>query len=465
MAQFQKDVKLGILIFLKIIGRKWKKILGTVFVFLLFILLVLLAKPAKTTSISEGILGTYQTHDLPESVTHLLSKSLVLPDQSGRMTGNLAEGWDTNNDATVYKFKLKGNLFWSDGSRIKSSDVEFAIPDVEVSYPDDQTIQFKLKGAFSAFPSLLTKPVFKKGTLVGVGPYKVERLEKSRIFITKLVLKKANLSLNTIPEVVIRFYPNEKTAQLAFELGEVQSLIGINTAAAFSDSNLSKFRRKTNYQKIVTILYNVKDPALSNRSMRQTLSYSTPEIEGEILAKTPVQPSSWAYTDNVNDYLENPEAAKAALKRAGNASSSEILKKEITLTTTPQLENAGRQIVASWNKSGIKAVLRIESGIPQNFQALLISQSIPVDPDQYSLWHSTQEKTNLTGYSSARVDKDLEDGRKLLKEEDRKTKYVDFQKQLLEDSPATFLYFPKINIIYLSKIENHLNEILSIQLP
>ena len=112
---------------------------------------------------------------------------------------------------------------------------------------------------------------------------------------------------------------------------------------------------------------------------------------------------------------------------------------------------------------GFDTKLRIETGIPQNFQALLITQSIPTDPDQYFLWHATQTKTNLTKYDSKRVDKDLEDGRKIITEEDRKQKYFDFQKTLLEDAPAAFLYFPKYNIVYLKKVESLLDKVLNIQ--
>ena len=118
-----------------------------------------------------------------------------------------------------------------------------------------------------------------------------------------------------------------------------------------------------------------------------------------------------------------------------------------------------------WQELGLNAKLRVESGIPQNFQALLITQIIPQDPDQYQLWHSTQTLTNLSKYSSPRADKDLEDGRKTASEEERKEKYMDFQKVLMEDAPATFLYYPKYNIIYLKKIEGLLSKILPIQLP
>jgi peptide/nickel transport system substrate-binding protein len=153
------------------------------------------------------------------------------------------------------------------------------------------------------------------------------------------------------------------------------------------------------------------------------------------------------------------------MDNAKAASSKEMMHKEIVLTTTPQFEAIGKQIVTAWQELGVKSVLRIESGLPQNFQALLVAQNIPGDPDQYSLWHSTQAQTNITGLDSKRVDKDLEDARKSLDEEKRKASYIDFQKELLEEAPATFLYFPKYNVLYFNKVKPHLDQILPLQLP
>jgi len=148
------------------------------------------------------------------------------------------------------------------------------------------------------------------------------------------------------------------------------------------------------------------------------------------------------------------------LQRAKTALSDDQLHSELILTATPNLEEVGKVVASAWKTLGFDSKLRVESGIPQNFQALLITQSIPVDPDQYFLWHATQTKTNLAGYNSKRVDKDLEDGRKIISEDDRKAKYFDFQKTLLEDAPAAFLYFPKYNTTYLKKAEPLLNKVL-----
>lgn len=457
-----KLIRLHFLILIAFLKRKKQLLL----IFPVILALVLIQLKFKilnysTNNLSEGMVGTYQENDLPLEVTKLISQGLVEADQNSHLTTKLAAGWQVNNDATIFTFTLKEGLKWSDGSVVRASDLDINIADVGVSYPNENSIQFKLKEPFSPFPSLLTKPIFKKNTLTGVGPYKIIKIEKSRIFITKITIQSLDPKL---PNLTIRFYPNEKTAITGFNLGEFQVLLGVNSPET-QNNNLMVGKQFDDYSKIVVILYSIKDPLLSNRSFRQALSFVSPKIDGKVLAKSPYPPKLWAYIEDSKGYLSNPDLAKAALERAKNSSSPELLKKELTLTATPQHEEVAKKIISAWREIGINATLRVESGIPQNFQALLITQSIPLDPDQYFLWHSTQEKTNLTKYDSKRVDKDLEDGRKTIQEEDRKVKYVDFQKTIMEDSPATFLYFPKYNVAYLKKAESKLNQVLSLQLP
>lgn len=408
-----------------------------------------------------GLIGTFQEHDLPEEVTELISTGLVKVDKDGKAAPNLVTGWETNKDATQFKFKLKDNLRWSDNTPIKAQDLGFSIPNTEISFPDEQTIQFNLKEPYSPLPSLLVKPVFKKGTLLGMGPYHVVKIEKSRIFITKITLKGDNPNL---PTLYLRFYPSENVAVTGFQLGEVQALLGLSNSKVLSQNPLIGIKRRTDYSKIVTLLFQTQDALLKNRSLRQALSYKTPQIENEEAANNPYPRHLWAYDATAKKYLSNQKEAEAALERAKSSLPEDKLHAELILTATPNLEEVGKAIVTAWKELGFDAKLRIESGIPQNFQALLITQSIPPDPDQYFLWHATQGKTNLAKYDSKRVDKDLEDGRKLIDGEERRTKYFDFQKTLLEDAPAVFLYFPKYNIVYLKKIEPLLDKILNLQL-
>lgn len=455
-----KTIKLTLLVCLEYIKRNKQLFALTIIFFVSLILTqlkfnILFGK----SDLRIGLVGTYQEHDIPQDVGKLLSKGLVEADENGQMKPNLLEGWEVNNDATVFKFKLKSDLKWSDGTPIKATDLNFAIPNTELSVLDEKTLQFKLKESYSPFPSLFTKPVFKKGTLLGTGPYKIEKIEKSKIFITKISLVSDNEDL---PLIFIRFYPSEKVAVTGFNLGEVAVVLGLSNPKQINHNPQASLKQSVDFSKIVTILYSSVDPIVSNRSLRQALSFASPKLEGEETANNPFSPTSWAYDPDSKKYLSNIEEAKLALERAKSAIDKDKLKQELILTATPNLEGVANKVVSGWNGLGFKTKLRIESGIPQNFQTLLITQSIPEDPDQYFLWHSSQEKTNLTKYSSVRVDKDLEDGRKAMTDEERKAKYFDFQKTLLEDAPATFLYFPKYNIVYLKKVEPLLDKILSL---
>ena len=67
-----------------------------------------------------------------------------------------------------------------------------------------------------------------------------------------------------------------------------------------------------------------------------------------------------------------------------------------------------------------------------------MGQEIPVDPDQYFLWHSDQS-TNFTNYQNTRIDSLLEKGRQTIDQNKRKEVYQEFQQFMLEDPPAIFL--------------------------
>lgn len=455
-----KSVKLAILIGLEYLKRNILIIAGTVLlVAALIIAQVKLNLFYSSNVLRIGFIGTYQEHDLPLEVTRLLSSGLVEASEAGRLKPNLVKGWEVNNDATEFTFKLKDNLVWADNTKIKAADLKVEIPNTVLTIVNDNTFKYKLKESYSPLPSLLTLPLFQKGKLVGVGPYKVTKIEKSRIFITKMILEPINPSL---PVLNIRFYPNEKVAITGFNLGEVQVLMGVNNTAVFADNPLTLTKAKTDYSKIVTVLFRTSDNLLKSRSLRQALAYQTPKIVGEVEANNPYTPGFWAYDKEAKKYLDNPDEAEEALERAKSQVSEDMLKGELILTSTPNLKEVAKKITDAWKKLGFDAKVRVESGIPQNFHALLITQSIPLDADQYFLWHATQSKTNLSKYDSKRVDKDLEDGRKIISENDRIVKYFDFQKTLLEDAPAVFLYFPKYNIVYLKKASLLLDQVLKI---
>jgi peptide/nickel transport system substrate-binding protein len=114
----------------------------------------------------------------------------------------------------------------------------------------------------------------------------------------------------------------------------------------------------------------------------------------------------------------------------------------LNLSVSPLLIDKAEIVAECWRNVGLNVNLQVVSAIPTDYQAFLAILDIPEDPDQYSLWHSTQESTNITHYQDVRIDKLLEDGRSEIGTESRKKIYLDFQRYLLEDAPAAFLYYP-----------------------
>ena len=98
----------------------------------------------------------------------------------------------------------------------------------------------------------------------------------------------------------------------------------------------------------------------------------------------------------------------------------------------------------------------VENVIPErNFEVLLSVRQLSTDPDQYSLWHSSQtNNANITSLESERVDKILEDGRKTFDKKKRKETYNTFNRILADEAPAIFLYYPKYFWLVNKKVEN-----------
>ncbi|KKU96857.1 MAG: Extracellular solute-binding protein family 5 [Candidatus Amesbacteria bacterium GW2011_GWB1_48_13] len=125
----------------------------------------------------------------------------------------------------------------------------------------------------------------------------------------------------------------------------------------------------------------------------------------------------------------------------------EKLPDNLVLSTVPTYLPEAEQLKKDWGQLGIKVSIQVTPDIPDEFQALLVAQAVPSDPDQYNLWHSTKDDTNLTNLKNPRIDKLLEDGRKIIDLRERLAIYQDFQKFLLDEAPAIFLYYPQSYLI------------------
>lgn len=385
-----------------------------------------------------GIIGRYGIDDLPLDLQSEISIGLTKLNETGNAIPGLAVSWEAQEDGKVWVFKL-GNYKWQDGTKVKSSDINYNFTDVLSETLDDRTIKFILKDPFSPFPSIVSRPIFKRG-LLGTGEWKVSKfsLVNSGEYLEYIKLIKDN-QIKTI-----KFFDAEETARTALKLGkidQIQEIIDLKDLANWKNLSVSKQIRRDRY---VGIFINNEDPILSDKSLRQALTYAIDKsvFDGE-RAISPISLNSWAYNPQVKQYAYNPDRARELLK---SLPKDQLKNLSIKLATTPSLLLIADKIKTNWEAIGVKTHVQVSNVPFENFQTLLAIQSVPADPDQYSFWHSTQISTNVTKYhtskESQRIDKLLEDGRRTLDQEERKKIYQDFQRFLVEDSPVIFLYHP-----------------------
>lgn len=381
-----------------------------------------------------GITGRYEPDSLTSEIQELIGQGLTHIAEDGTVEPALASAWNTPDKGKTWIFTLSADKTWQDGERITSRDISYEFTDVSIEKPDDLTIIFKLENPFGAFPSVVSRPVFKKG-LLGTGQWKVEKISISGTYTQQLVLK------NSLGDKKIyKFYPSEERTKLAFKLGEVDEVHSLFNTEPFSSWNTVSIEEKVDQNRIVAIFLNTQDNILSEKTVRQAMAYA---IEKDLLgarAISPISSNSWAFNSQVKNYAFSQDRSKALLEDAPEGSFDNI---EFTLFSSPTLLPVAESVVKNWNDVGLPSKVQVVSGIPLEYQAFMVIFDIPRDPDQYVLWHSTQTETNISKYQNPRIDKLLEDGRIAVDLETRKGIYLDFQRFLLEDSPAIFLYHPK----------------------
>lgn len=406
-----------------------KKFKGVIFIGLIigiifFLFLIFLLPSMTSTKQKIGLVGRYTVDNLPEEISTKISNGLTKTDELGNVVPSLAKSWETTDGGKTWIFKLDENAKWQDGKKITSKDINYEFSDATIERLDDLTIRFNLDNQFSAFPVILTKPIFKKG-LLGTGEWEVKKAELAGGYVQNITLidKEKN-------KIIYKFYPTEERLILGFKLGEVDIVRSLQDISDFEKWKIVNVEDEVGFYSFVGIFLNTENEKLSEKAVRQALSYAIDKSAYGQRALGPISPFSWSYNPQVKQYSKDLEKVDEAKKLS------------IKLSTLPNLLKTAEKIAEEWRNIGMTVEIEVVTSVPQDYEAFLATVDIPKDPDQYSLWHSTQTGTNISRFKNPRIDKLLEDGRTELDQEARKKIYLDFQRFIVEDVPAIFLYHP-----------------------
>ncbi len=430
--------------------KRWGKIIALVLLIaVVFLLLVFLNRrfiktliPVTNTE-TIGVAGDFPEDDfpnnLPEEVLTKTSRGLTKVLPNGQVAPDIAKKWEIRDDGKTYIFYLNEGLEFTNGKKLDSGVVNYNFNDAKIEKPAKSVIIFKLKDKYSPFlVTVANRKVFDKN-LTGVSSYKIKDIKTKDGFVKSIEL----LSKEDKKKIIYYFYPTQAALKDAYVLGDVEKIIDINNLNYNEKINFDNFKntqvsKQINKNKIATVFLNNSDPVLSDKKVRKALAYSLPDkfLEGE-RAHSPYRKDHWAHSAN-ELYKYDLEAAKKQLEDSDASSGAKI---KIKLKTLRPYRMVAEDLAKSWGKIGIKTEVEVVDGIPQDYQAFLGELPVLKDPDQYTLWH-TGQPSNITNYKSLRIDKLLEDGRRTSDIKERKLIYADFQKYLMDDVPAIFLYFP-----------------------
>jgi len=320
---------------------------------------------------------------------------------------------------------------------------------------------------------------------VGTGPYKL----KSWSTQDKIELVSNHDYFEKRPYLdryIYRVIPDEATIFLELQTRNIDSAgltplqYSRQTDGAFFKKNFRKFLLPS--FTYVYMGYNLSDPKFKDLRVRQALNYAVDKEEiikivllgyGTV-SNGPFVPQLWAHNPKVKPCEYDPELAKELLRQAGWADSNQDgwldkEKKRFEFTIITNQGNQERiktaQIIQRRLKDiGIKVNIKViewsvfiaEFIDKRNFEAIIMGWSLPLDPDNFDIWHSSKTRPgefNFVGFQNKELDSLLEEGRREFNQEKRKSIYWRINQILYAEQPYMFLYVPDSLSILSSRFE------------
>lgn len=439
------------------------------------------------------------------SICALVYSGLTKIDKDLNVVPDLAGSWDVSDDGLTITFFLRKNVLWHDGTPFTAEDVRFTYETIldpakgcpyisgfidikGIDVVDPYTIRFQYGQPYAPALSkfgmgIIPEHIFKGRDIknspflrkpVGTGPYKF-----SKWLSGQYIILEANPDYYEgapgIKYYVYRIIPDQAVSFLELVAGGVDSMV-LNPYQYVYRSDTREFKDSIEKYKYLShsysyIGYNLNDPVLADKRVRQALSYAVnrseiidsvllglgEECTGPFLKGTPY------YSDKAREYAYDPEKAKRLLNSAGwndsdgdgvlDKNGEDLYIKLVTNQGNQVREDAATIVQKNWSDIGVRTDIQIIAWAAfldqfinkRKFQAVMLGWSLPVDPDPYSVWHSSamaKGGLNFVSYSNADVDELIEMGRREFMTEKRAEIYNKIHDIIAEDAPYTFLYLP-----------------------
>lgn len=460
---------------------------------------------SATIAEPSGLIPMIAGEAAASAIASNIFNTLLKYDKNLELTGELAESWKVSPDQKTITFHLKPGMKWADGAPLTSADVLFTwklVTDDKTRTPygaDFKLVQkaeapdpltFRVTYSQPYAPALdswaglqiLPQHLLKDEDInttafarnpVGSGYYQLESWRHGES-ISLVRNPTSTQGPAMIERLISRIIPDTATQFLELLANNIDymGLDPVQYARVFpsrEDLNKKIALYKELGNNYTYLGFNLKHKPFDDIRVRKAINYAIDKqelIDGVLLGlgepvASPYKPGTRWANPKLEPYSYDPEKARELLRSAGfeDHDNDGILDRNgkplafeiLTNNGNKQREMSAVLIQRRLKEIGIDVSIRkvewasfIERFIKTgDFDVVLLGWSLALDPDQYSIWHSSQQEPgqfNFIGYNNPQVDKLLEQGRLELDPDKRMKIYHEFARILLEDSPVVYLY-------------------------
>lgn len=451
-----------------------------------------------------GLISMVAGESASSAISSHLFNTLLRYDAKLDLTGELAERWEVAADHKTIIFHLRPNLQWADGHSLTSADVLFTWQLVvdektrspyasdyqlvtHAETPDPLTFVVHYAQAFSpALDSWSGLQILPKHLLAGqdihntvfaqkpLGSHYYQLSEWRHGEYLKLSKNpRAVLGMPLIDQRIARIIPDPSAQFLELMADNIDSMnMDPITYARIIPSRPDLQARLNQYKELgnsYTYLgFNLKRAPFNDVRVRKAINFAIDKqeiIDGVYLGlgiaiASPYKPGTrWSHP-TLKPVPYDPVRARALLAEAGylDTNGDGLLERDGQPLHFEILTNHGNKerektvviIQRRLKEIGIDVSVRtmewaslitryIKTG---DFDAVVMGWGLGLDPDQYNIWHSSQQQPgqfNFIGYQNPIVDDLLTQGRQTFDPDQRMRLYHAFAEALYEDSPIVYL--------------------------
>lgn len=463
------------------------------------------AVPALGGQYKEITVGTvtnlnplFYTNELELELADSIYSSILDVGHRG-VTDDLVKNWDKSSDGKSYKFALRPDIYWHNGSKLTVDDIAFTVGIIQsplyngplkgllgqavLTILNDTEFELRLTQPVKNFEysldfGIISQQVFRdtplasmgkgidKAHIVGTGPYRVVSIQQQNKSVRKISLdafRKYYLGQAYISRVEFELVDSESEA--------VKGLISTNAGALFLNKaeslkglKVSKYtvhriwEPKTlgaffNTQKAPTKAKDVRIALIQALDRKQIAEGLGPD-SGRMI-NGPISPDSLNYI-KTKPPIYDIKASKVAINKL------KLKGAKIKLVTDNAEANkyVAERIRMSWSDLGLNVDLVSQSSeemqatlLKKDYTVLVLGISTGFDANPYPYWHSSQigmKGLNLSNFSNTDLDENIN---KYVSSSNCRDCLVSFQEIIAKEVPAWFVFQPSSYYIVSDEIK------------